>query len=89
MRVRSEGNSGRKGGAPGDLFVVVEVLPDPVLKGEDTNIIYNCKIPYVDAILGTTIKVPTVDGRADLKIPPGIQPGTTLVMAKKRCALAE
>ncbi|GKU97989.1 hypothetical protein SLEP1_g11050 [Rubroshorea leprosula] len=83
LRVRSEGNSGRKGGAPGDLFVAVEVLPDPVLKREDTNIIYTCKIPYVYAILGTTIKVPTVDGTADLKIPPGIQAGTTLVMAKK------
>ncbi|KAE8712934.1 putative ATP binding protein [Hibiscus syriacus] len=40
-------------------------------------------IPYIDAILGTTVKVPTVDGSADLKIAAGVQPGTTLVMAKK------
>ncbi|XVF01555.1 hypothetical protein REPUB_Repub04eG0099200 [Reevesia pubescens] len=83
LRVRSEGNAGRRGGAPGDLFVVIEVLPDPVLKRDDTNILYTCKISYVDAILGTTVKVPTVDGSADLKIPAGVQPGTTLVMAKK------
>ncbi|GMH13095.1 hypothetical protein Nepgr_014936 [Nepenthes gracilis] len=83
LRVRSEGNAGRKGGAPGDLFVVIDVLPDPVLKRDDTNILYTCKVSYIDAILGTTIKVPTVDGMVDLKIPAGTQPATTLVMAKK------
>uniref|UniRef100_A0A7N0TW12 Uncharacterized protein n=1 Tax=Kalanchoe fedtschenkoi TaxID=63787 RepID=A0A7N0TW12_KALFE len=83
LRVRSEGNAGRRGGPPGDLFVAIDVLPDPVLKRDDTNILYTCKISYVDAILGTTVKVPTVDGSAELRIPPGTQPGTTLVMAKK------
>ncbi|KAI3525560.1 hypothetical protein L1887_04425 [Cichorium endivia] len=83
LRVRSEGNAGRKGGPAGDLFVMIDVLPDPVLKRDDTNILYTCKITYIDAILGTTTKVPTVDGMVDLKIPAGTQPGTTLVMAKK------
>ncbi|KAJ6682642.1 DNAJ-like protein 1 MITOCHONDRIAL-RELATED [Salix koriyanagi] len=83
LRVRSEGNAGRRGGSPGDLFVIIEVMPDPVLKRDDTNILYTCKVSYIDAILGTTIKVPTVDGMVDLKIPAGTQPSTTLVMAKK------
>ncbi|KAG4212088.1 hypothetical protein ERO13_A02G142300v2 [Gossypium hirsutum] len=83
LRVRSEGNAGRRGGSAGDLFVVIEVIPDPVLKRDDTNILYTCKVSYIDAILGTTIKVPTVDGMVDLKIPAGTQPNTTLVMAKK------
>lgn len=83
LRVRGEGNAGRRGGPPGDLFVVIEVIPDPVLKRDDTNILYSCKISYIDAILGTTLKVPTVDGMVDLRIPTGTQPGTTLVMAKK------
>nr|XP_016453038.1 PREDICTED: chaperone protein dnaJ A6, chloroplastic-like [Nicotiana tabacum] len=83
LRVRSEGNAGRSCGPPGDLFVTLEVLPDPVLKRDDTNILYTCKVSYIDAILGTTMKVPTVDGMVDLKIPSGTQPGTTLVMAKK------
>lgn len=83
LRVRSEGNAGRRGGSPGDLFVIIEVMPDPVLKRDDTNILYTCKVSYIDAILGTTIKVPTVDGMVDLKIPAGTQPNTTLVMAKK------
>ncbi|RZR86912.1 hypothetical protein BHM03_00014211 [Ensete ventricosum] len=55
----------------------------PVLKRDGTNILYTCKVSYIDAILGTTTKVPTVDGVVDLKIPAGTQPGTTLVMAKK------
>ncbi|RAL49462.1 hypothetical protein DM860_012895 [Cuscuta australis] len=83
LRVRCEGNAGRRGGPPGDLFVAIEVLPDPVLKREDANILYTCKLSYVEAILGTTKKIPTVDGEVDLKIPAGTQPGTTLVMAKK------
>ncbi|KAF5458176.1 hypothetical protein F2P56_022230 [Juglans regia] len=83
LRVRNEGNAGRRGGSPGDLFVIIEVMPDPVLKRDDTNILYTCKVSYIDAILGTTIKVPTVDGMVDLKIPSGTQPSTTLVMAKK------
>ncbi|CAH8354140.1 unnamed protein product [Eruca vesicaria subsp. sativa] len=59
------------------------VIPDPILKRDDTNILYTCKISYVDAILGTTLKVPTVDGTVDLKVSAGTQPSTTLVMAKK------
>ncbi|XP_022136649.1 chaperone protein dnaJ A6, chloroplastic isoform X2 [Momordica charantia] len=83
LRVRNEGNAGRRGGSPGDLFVIIDVTPDPVLKRDDTNILYTCKVSYIDAILGTTIKVPTVDGMVDLKIPAGTQPNTTLVMSKK------
>ncbi|XP_020109396.1 chaperone protein dnaJ A6, chloroplastic-like isoform X1 [Ananas comosus] len=83
LRVRSEGNAGRRGGPPGDLYVFIEVLSDPQLKRDGTNILYTCKVSYIDAILGTTMKVPTVDGTVDLKIPSGTQPGTTLVMAKK------
>uniref|UniRef100_A0A175YFJ5 J domain-containing protein n=1 Tax=Daucus carota subsp. sativus TaxID=79200 RepID=A0A175YFJ5_DAUCS len=83
LRVRSEGNAGKRGGPPGDLFVLIDVMPDPVLKRDDTNILYTSKISYIDAILGTTMKVPTVDGMVDLKVPAGTQPGTTLVMAKK------
>ncbi|GJN13336.1 hypothetical protein PR202_gb00029 [Eleusine coracana subsp. coracana] len=83
LRVRSEGNAGRRGGPPGDLYVFIDVLSDPVLKRDGTNILYTCKVSYIDAILGTTVKVPTVDGQVDLKIPSGTQPSTTLVMSKK------
>ncbi|KAG0596715.1 hypothetical protein M758_UG279100 [Ceratodon purpureus] len=83
LRVRSEGNTGRKGGPPGDLYVFINVKLDPELKRDGNNIYVSVKVSYVDAILGTTVKVPTVDGTVDLKIPAGTQPGTTLVMAKR------
>ncbi|KAI3506536.1 hypothetical protein L1887_21095 [Cichorium endivia] len=60
LRVRSVGNIGRRGGLPGDLFVIIDVIPNPVLKRDDTNILYTCKVTYLDAILGTPVKVPTV-----------------------------
>ncbi|CAM6127212.1 unnamed protein product [Calypogeia fissa] len=83
LRVRSEGNAGRRGGPPGDLYVFINVRSDPELKRDGNNILISCKVSYIDAILGTTVKVPTVDGTVDLKIPAGTQPGTTLVMAKR------
>ncbi|KAH9552280.1 hypothetical protein CY35_09G056900 [Sphagnum magellanicum] len=83
LRVRSEGNAGRRGGPPGDLYVFLTVRADPELKREGNNILVTTKVPYTDAILGTTVKVPTVDGTVDLKIPAGTQPGTTLVMGKR------
>eukprot|EP00249_Psilotum_nudum_P016270 c25754_g1_i1 orf=538-1860(-) len=83
LRVQSEGSSGKRGGPPGDLYVFINVRSDPELKRDGNNILVTCKISYVDAILGTTVKVQTVDGMVDLRIPPGTQPGTTLVMAKR------
>ncbi|XP_024517782.1 chaperone protein dnaJ A7A, chloroplastic isoform X2 [Selaginella moellendorffii] len=83
LRVRSEGNAGKNNGPPGDLYVFIKVRSDAELKREGNNIVISAKVSYIDAILGTTIKVPTVDGPVDLRIPPGTQPGTTLVMSKK------
>eukprot|EP00898_Chlorokybus_atmophyticus_P001255 jgi/Chlat1/212/Chrsp1S03126 len=83
LRVPKEGNAGRRGGPPGDLYVFISVRPDPELKRDGMNIYSTATIGYTDAILGTTCKVNTVDGPVDLKIPAGTQPGTTLVMAKK------
>ena len=84
LRVRGEGNAGRRGGPPGDLYVFINVRDDPELKRfENVNISSTATIPYTKAILGCTVKVRTVDGPVDLKIPPGVQPGSTLLMAKR------
>ena len=84
LRVRGEGNAGRKGGPSGDLYVFVSVKEDPDLKRfESINVSSTVTIPYTRAILGTTQKVRTVDGEVDLKIPAGVQPGATLLMAKR------
>ena len=58
LRVRGEGNVGRRGGEPGDLYVFISVRPHPAgLKREGTTIHSDVDISFVDAILGTTVKV--------------------------------
>lgn len=87
LRVRGEGDAGRRNGEPGDLYVFIGVKPHPQLRREGVTIHSDVEISYVDAILGTTVKVATLGERelseVDLKIPPGTQPGTTLVMSKR------
>jgi len=83
LRVRGEGNAGRKGGPPGDLYVFVAVRADPGLQRDGVDISSTLRIPYTDALLGTTAKVRTVDGMVDLRVPAGVQPGATLVLAKR------
>jgi len=83
LRVRGEGNAGRRGGPEGDLYVFISVRADPELVRDGVNINTKVSIPYTDAILGTTVKVNTVDGPVDLKVPAGVQPNTTLLMSKR------
>ena len=73
----------RKGGPPGNLVVYLRVRDDSELRRDGVTIMSSVTVPYTDAILGTTVRVKTVDGMVELKIPPGTQPGTTLVMGKK------
>eukprot|EP00879_Flechtneria_rotunda_P023447 GHRR01024800.1.p1 GENE.GHRR01024800.1~~GHRR01024800.1.p1 ORF type:complete len:148 (+),score=39.02 GHRR01024800.1:107-550(+) len=83
LRVKGEGNAGRRGGPPGDLIVFIRVKDHPELRRDGMDIHSDIDISYVDAILGSQVKVTTVDGPVELKIPPGTQPGTTLLMAKR------
>ena len=78
LRVRGEGDAGPKGGPSGDLYVFLSVTSDPRFRREGMDIYSEASISYVDAILGSTIRVPTVDGEVDLTIPPGTQPMTTM-----------
>eukprot|EP00878_Enallax_costatus_P014283 GHUV01014941.1.p1 GENE.GHUV01014941.1~~GHUV01014941.1.p1 ORF type:complete len:290 (+),score=68.17 GHUV01014941.1:782-1651(+) len=83
LRVKGEGNAGRRGAPPGDLIVYIRVKEHPELRREGIDIHSDIEISYVDAILGSQVKVTTVDGPVELKIPAGTQPGTTLLMAKR------
>ncbi|CAD7695774.1 unnamed protein product [Ostreobium quekettii] len=83
LRIRGEGNAGRRGGPPGDLYVFVSVKSHPQMRRKGTTVHTDVEVSFVDAILGTTVKVPTVDGMVDLKVPQGTQPDTTLLMAKR------
>jgi len=83
LRVRGEGNAGIRGGPPGDLYVFTNVRSHPKMKRDGTTIYSDVEISYLDAILGTSVKVTTVDGDVELKIPGGTQPETTLLMSKR------
>ncbi len=89
LRVSGEGDVGRRSGPPGDLYVYLFVEPDPEFKREGQDVFSEVKISYLQAILGSHLTVPTLDSRAgtedesELTIPPGTQPGTTLVLEGK------
>jgi molecular chaperone DnaJ len=83
LRVAREGDAGLKGGPPGDLFVYLTVETDAEFQREGNDIKSNISISYIQAILGCTIKVNTVDGQEDLTIPAGTQPNTVLILENK------
>jgi molecular chaperone DnaJ len=77
LRLSGEGEPGEHGGPRGDLYVLVEVLPDEIFDRDGNNIVCEVPINITQAMLGDTIRVPTLDGEADVKVPPGTQPGTS------------
>jgi len=83
LRVANEGNAGQKGGPSGDLYVFLSVQSHGQLRREGINIASEVSLNYLQAILGDTIEVETVDGLEELKIPPGTQPGTVLTLTGK------
>ncbi len=78
LRIQGEGEPGLYGGPRGDLFIHMEVAPDPVFRREGTTIFCEAPITITQAALGDTIRVPTLQGEADLRIPAGTQSGTDL-----------
>ncbi|KAL2234594.1 UNVERIFIED_CONTAM: Chaperone protein DnaJ [Sesamum indicum] len=83
LRVAGEGDAGLKGGPPGDLYVYLDIEEIPEIQRDGINLSSIISISYLDAILGTVVKVKTVEGMTDLQIPPGTQPGDVLVLARK------
>jgi molecular chaperone DnaJ len=66
------------GGRAGDAFVVVRVAPDPQFERDGADLWRVQSIPVADAVLGTTMEVPTLEGRATVTVPPGTQPDAVL-----------
>jgi len=83
LRVANEGNAGQRGGPPGDLYVFLTVQPHPQLQRDGIHIRSELTLNYLQAILGDTIEVETVDGRESLEIPAGTQPGAVLTLQGK------
>ncbi len=75
LSVSGKGNAAARGGINGDLIVVIEEIPHDELKRDGSNLLYDHYISFPDAVLGTTIEIPTVDGKAKIKIPAGTQGG--------------
>lgn len=77
-RLRSAGNgeAGVRGGPPGDLYVVLHVRPHEIFQRDGDDLLCEVPVSFVQAALGADIEVPTLNGTATIKIPPGTQPGT-------------
>ena len=75
IRLSGEGELGSHGGPPGDLYVFIHVQPHEFFQRQDTNIICEIPISFVQAALGDKISVPTLNGKKTLEIPKGTQPG--------------
>jgi molecular chaperone DnaJ len=77
-RLRSTGNgeAGLRGGPPGDLYVVLHVQSHEIFQREGDDLLCEVPVSFVQAALGAEIDVPTLNGKANIRIPPGTQPGT-------------
>jgi molecular chaperone DnaJ len=75
LRLDGEGNAGLHGGSPGDLYVLFSVKPHNLFQRDGSDILYDLSINFAQAALGDEIRVPSLDGRIDLKIPPGTRSG--------------
>jgi molecular chaperone DnaJ len=78
IRVAGEGEAGEMGRAAGDLYVRVHVKPDPRFMRQDDDIVNDIRVPFAEAALGSSAEVETVDGKIEVKIPAGTQPGTVI-----------
>ncbi len=83
LSVNGKGNAARRGGINGDLLVVIEEAEHESLIRDENNLIYNVLISVPEAILGTSIEVPTVDTKVKVNIPAGTQPGKVLRLRGK------
>lgn len=83
VRMSGYGDSGKRGGGPGDLYIYVFIKPHKVFTRQGTDVMVEVPVNFVQAALGDTVQVPTLDGAVDLKIPAGIQSGKVLRMKGK------
>ena len=83
LTVTGKGNAARQGGVSGDLLVMIEEEPNPELVRDGNDLIHNLNITVTTALLGGTVEVPTVDGRAKIKIAPGTHAGKVLRLGGK------
>ena len=88
LSMGGKGNVPTRGGVPGDLLIIVEEEEHSELKRDGNNVIYDLRLNFADAALGKDIEVPTINGRAKIKINPGTQAGELLRLKGKEIGRA-
>lgn len=83
LSMAGKGNAAPNGGIPGDLIILIEETPHETLKREGNNVVYDLHVSIPDAALGASVEVPTIDGKAKIKIEPGTQSGKLLRLKGK------
>src|SRR5690554_4068509 len=83
LSVSGKGNAARRGGINGDLIILIQEEPHPELTRDGSDLIYNLLLSVPDAILGSTVEIPTVEGKVKVKIEGGTQPGKILRLKGK------
>jgi molecular chaperone DnaJ len=83
IRLPGKGNAGPHGGQPGDLYVIIRTGDHPIFRRDGDDIYLTVPVTATEAALGSKIEVPTIDGRALLKIPPGTPSGQKLRLREK------
>ena len=83
IRIPGKGNAGAHGGPPGDLYAIIRTEEHPIFLRDGDDIYLTVPVSATEAALGAKIEVPTIDGRALLKIPPGTQSGQKLRLREK------
>ncbi|GBC98726.1 Chaperone protein DnaJ [bacterium HR17] len=83
FRLPGQGNAGKAGGPAGDLYVTVQITPHPIFRREGVHLHIDLPLTFPQLALGDVVTVPTLDGHAEVTVPPGTQPGTVLKVPRK------
>ncbi len=83
LSVNGKGNQGPAGGAAGDLIVLIEEVQHDELQRDQNNVLYHLWLSFPEAAMGASVEVPTLDGKAKIKVDAGTQPGKVLRLKGK------
>jgi molecular chaperone DnaJ len=83
LSMSGKGNAAERGGIPGDLLIVIEEEKHPAFQRDGTNLLYDLYLNFADAALGQSVDIPTLDGKAKIKVDPGTQGGRVLRLKGK------
>jgi molecular chaperone DnaJ len=83
LKLRGQGDAAPPGGEPGDLYVFLNILPHPLFQRSDSDLLYEMPISITQAALGFEADIPTLNGRATIKIPPATQTGSVFRLCGK------